>query len=257
MSMSNKNIFKAKRSRVFPCNVYWCICFSVGMMIKTKSQWYLQQSSVRSHAVFIHRVEGQCFNWLKTISKGKTGPEIRNSNINVNIFVEMTDNNINRNISLNIKHNILDERKGGALFLLTQLSPVWGIITQFKRLKTKRPPGAARPSFYSPFNKIILYIPPLYHHHHHLHYHHHHHHHRHHHHHLLFIGPESDHWQCLSLTQNLLKLLLLLMLMMWIMLATVCCIFGSWGLVIKLNFCPDFEHFGQEFEVEVQARFWS
>ena len=27
------------------------------------------------------------------------------------------------------------------------------------------------------------------------------------------------------------------------------------GLVIKLNFCSDFEHFGQDFEVEVQARF--
>ena len=26
-------------------------------------------------------------------------------------------------------------------------------------------------------------------------------------------------------------------------------------LVIKLNFCSDFEHFGQDFEVEVQARF--
>ena len=27
------------------------------------------------------------------------------------------------------------------------------------------------------------------------------------------------------------------------------------SLVIKLNFCSDFEHFGQDFEVEVQARF--
>ena len=27
------------------------------------------------------------------------------------------------------------------------------------------------------------------------------------------------------------------------------------GLVIKLNFCSDFEHFGKDFEVEVQARF--
>ena len=58
-------------------------------------------------------------------------------------------------------------------------------------------------------------------------------------------------------TQNLLMLLLLLMLVMRIVLATVCCRFGSWGLVIKLNFCSDFEHFGQDFEVEVQARFWS
>ena len=28
----------------------------------------------------------------------------------------------------------------------------------------------------------------------------------------------------------------------WIVLATVCCRFGSWGLVIKLNFCSDFQH---------------
>ena len=28
-----------------------------------------------------------------------------------------------------------------------------------------------------------------------------------------------------------------------IVLATVCCRLGSWGLVIKLNFCSDFEHF--------------
>ena len=31
--------------------------------------------------------------------------------------------------------------------------------------------------------------------------------------------------------------------------------FGSPGLVIKLNLCPDFECFGQYFEVEAQARF--
>ena len=82
---------------------------------------------------------------------------------------------------------------------------------------------------------------------------------------LIIIGPESDHWQCLSVThsltnwltdsclvilidmtlasrrvrmptQNLLMLLLFLILMMWIVLAAVCCSFGSWGLVIKLNF---------------------
>ena len=39
--------------------------------------------------------------------------------------------------------------------------------------------------------------------------------------------------------------------------ATVCWRFGSWGLVIKLNYCSDFEHFGQDFKVEVEARFWS
>ena len=95
----------------------------------------------------------------------------------------------------------------------------------------------------------------------------------------FFIGPESDHWLCLSVTnwlthwlpnsrlvnlmpaedttawwcQNsyltffydgktvLLKLLLLLLLMMRIVLVTICCRFGSWGLVIKLNFCSAFE----------------
>ena len=94
---------------------------------------------------------------------------------------------------------------------------------------------------------------------------------------LFFIGPESDHWQCLSLTPWLthslpnsvlfskldwcdpgvwrcqLKtcwgLLLLLMLMMRIVLATVWCILGSWSLVIKPNFCSDFEH-------KVCSRFW-
>ena len=51
-------------------------------------------------------------------------------------------------------------------------------------------------------------------------------------------------------TQNLLRLLLLLMLMMRIVLATVCCRFGSWGLVIKLHFCSDLEH-------KVWSGFWS
>ena len=33
-------------------------------------------------------------------------------------------------------------------------------------------------------------------------------------------------------------------------------LFQIWKLrVINLNFCSDFEHFGQDFEVEVQARF--
>ena len=50
-------------------------------------------------------------------------------------------------------------------------------------------------------------------------------------------------------TQNFLRLLLLVMLVMRIVLETVCCSF------IKLNFCSDFEHFGKDFEVEVQARF--
>ena len=46
------------------------------------------------------------------------------------------------------------------------------------------------------------------------------------------------------------------MLMMRIVLATVCCRFGSWGLFIKLNFCSDFEHnVWSNFKVEVQAKF--
>ena len=35
-----------------------------------------------------------------------------------------------------------------------------------------------------------------------------------------------------------------------IVFSTVCCRFGSWGLVTKLNFCSDFEH-------KVWSRFWS
>ena len=76
-------------------------------------------------------------------------------------------------------------------------------------------------------------------------------------------------------TQNLLRLALLLMLMMRIVLATVCCILESWGLVIKPNFCSDFEHkvwsrfwcwssgkifrlaFGQYFAADVLQRLWS
>ena len=62
-------------------------------------------------------------------------------------------------------------------------------------------------------------------------------------------------------TQNLLKLLLLLRLMMRNVSTTVWCRFGRWTLVIKLSFCSDFEdkvsRFVQDFEVDVQARFWS
>ena len=57
-------------------------------------------------------------------------------------------------------------------------------------------------------------------------------------------------WRVKMATQNLLRLLLLLMLMMRIVPATVCCRFGSWGLVIKLNFCSDLEH-------KVWSRFWN
>ena len=70
-------------------------------------------------------------------------------------------------------------------------------------------------------------------------------------------------------------LLLLLILMMRIVLATVCCILRSWGLVIKPNFCSDFKHkvssrywswssgkifkleFGQYFAADVLQRLWS
>ena len=41
-----------------------------------------------------------------------------------------------------------------------------------------------------------------------------------------------------------------MLLMMRIVLATVCCRFGSWDLVIKQNFCLDFED-------KVWSRFWS
>ena len=68
-------------------------------------------------------------------------------------------------------------------------------------------------------------------------------------------------WRVKMPTQNLLRLLLFLMLVMRIVLATVCCRFGSPGLVITLNFCSDFEHFCQDFEVEVrrdfEAEVWS
>ena len=55
-------------------------------------------------------------------------------------------------------------------------------------------------------------------------------------------------------TQNLLRLLLLLKFVMRIVGNNLLQIWKR-GLVIKLNFCSDFEHFGQDFEVEVQARF--
>ena len=44
-------------------------------------------------------------------------------------------------------------------------------------------------------------------------------------------------WRVKMLTQNLLRLLLLLMVMLRNVLTTVWCKFGSWSLVIKLNFC--------------------
>ena len=47
-------------------------------------------------------------------------------------------------------------------------------------------------------------------------------------------------WRVKMPTQNFLMLLLLLMLMMRI--GNIWCGFGSWGFVIKLNFCSDFQH---------------
>ena len=49
-------------------------------------------------------------------------------------------------------------------------------------------------------------------------------------------------WRVKMPTLNLLRLWLLVMLMMRIVLATVSCRFGSWGMVIKQNFCSDFQH---------------
>ena len=83
-------------------------------------------------------------------------------------------------------------------------------------------------------------------------------------------------WHVKMATQNLLKLLLLwkgcwgcyccLMLMLRNVLTIVWCRFGSWSLVIKSNFCPDFEHkfvkilklkllLGREYEDEIWWRF--
>ena len=67
---------------------------------------------------------------------------------------------------------------------------------------------------------------------------------------LLSLTDWLTHWLTGVPTQNLLRLLLLLMLMIRIVLATVCYRFGSWRLVIKLNFCSDFKH-------KVWSRFWN
>ena len=56
-------------------------------------------------------------------------------------------------------------------------------------------------------------------------------------------------WRVKMPTQNLLRLLLLLMLVIRIVLATVCCRFGSWGYRLWL------EHFGQDFVAEVWSVF--
>ena len=63
-------------------------------------------------------------------------------------------------------------------------------------------------------------------------------------------------WRVKIPTQNLLRLILLLKFVMRIVGNNLLQIWKR-GLVIKLNFCSDFEHFGLDFEVEAQARFWS
>ena len=55
----------------------------------------------------------------------------------------------------------------------------------------------------------------------------------------------------------ILSLVEMLMLMTRIILATVCCRFGSWGLIRKVKFLFLSTMFGQDFEVEVQAWLWS
>ena len=55
-------------------------------------------------------------------------------------------------------------------------------------------------------------------------------------------------------TQNLLRVLLLLKFVMRMVGNNLLQIWKR-GLVIKLKFCSDFEHFGLDFEVEAQARF--
>ena len=91
---------------------------------------------------------------------------------------------------------------------------------------------------------------------------------------FFFIGSKSDHWECLSLNNSLTHwlthcylvnlidvtlacegaysklLLLLLVLVMRIVLATVCCRYGSWGLFIKLNIRSPFVD-------KIWSSFWS
>ena len=76
---------------------------------------------------------------------------------------------------------------------------------------------------------------------------------------LLFSKLDCcDGVSCEDVNWNLLRFLLLFMLMMRNVVTIVSCRFGSWSLVIKLNFVQTLStRFGQEFEVEVQAKFWN
>ena len=63
-------------------------------------------------------------------------------------------------------------------------------------------------------------------------------------------------WRVKMPTQNLLRLLLLLMLIVRIMLATVCYRFGSWRLVLNLNFFHTLStRVGQNFEAGICSAF--
>ena len=62
---------------------------------------------------------------------------------------------------------------------------------------------------------------------------------------LLLVGIEIDNQGKPQRVDLILWMgieILLQMLMVRIVLATICCRFGSWGLVIKLNFWSDFQH---------------
>ena len=89
---------------------------------------------------------------------------------------------------------------------------------------------------------------------------------------MIIIGPESDHWLCFSLTHSRLVNLIDVTLACedaYSKLVEVVIVadvsvedrVGNSFLQIwkqkfgKKSFCSDFEHFGQDFYVEVQARF--
>ena len=67
---------------------------------------------------------------------------------------------------------------------------------------------------------------------------------------LLFIGPESDHWQCLSLTDWLTDSCLVNLLCLWQRFVYLDFSLLRLSRLMKLNFCSVFEH-------KVWWRFWS
>ena len=99
---------------------------------------------------------------------------------------------------------------------------------------------------------------------------------------ILFVGPESDHWECLSLTDSLTDSCLVNLIDVTLAcedaysklveVVTVANVYDEKRVVNSLvqiwrvkfghnviSFCSDFEHevsrFGQDFEDDVQARF--